>query len=1215
MSLKEHQSAPPRGFALVVTLSLMILLTIIAVGLLTLSSVSLRSASAEQAMAKARANARMALMLAIGDLQKSAGADQRVTAAAAILPAAKPATPGRAHWTGVWDTSAFNPAQPDTKAFVRWLVTDTPSTLADATAAAGTDDVLVFQGQDAASSVRVPKVEIAAGTNTRNYFAYWIEDEGLKADLGWSERAASATTERKQAARLAAAPGPDHGSFAGPFTGKTTYPITNAAGNAWLGNLDKALSAADMPLVTSDPGNQSVWLRDERSDLTLGSRGVMADVKLGGLRRDLSLAFEMDGTADVTATSQPSKFNQQTGEFVGGTDRLAAPQVAQGMTVNERFLYRDTQSSGTPFAGTITAATSVVRGPNWWALRDYANLYKRLNGTNGNYSLTARSHYPNVSASGNARYTLGDLTGANSAGDNWDKETNNGTQPPGTNYIFRPARSNYAPVILGSACLFSAIATQSTGTTAKLGLGIDPLFYLWNPYNRTLKADKFAIEAPFAFPGHITFYVTQGGVRKQYGPSSSRDYLAAFATGTAQGRPLTYLVSNLTMAPGEVIVVSPSSSRSPSANVINDEATPGTNTDNASGVILTKIPDANATNTAIAWQEVTLNLATDTVEFAYSNQYNVTNQVGTKVQNVNYFWLRTSLPPAGTTAAALSNTLNYGDQLQAIDSNTLGGNTLPEYYYPGQSVVVPPLGPYPANTLVNTKNFFGMVSYLAKPASFAGSNPNPVEVFAQFNPAPVGSTIGEMWRPCQLNQIYNMVSRAGGANTLLTECAIRFPATALRNGFWGESSSAGSTAVPMSDIPSGPLMSLACFSHAALAVRTSEPYHALGNSWASLFVSPVSPYGPVKGCPSNWGNLTASDSSWLLNDALFDRYYLSGIAPEFNLSGSGYSATGTITKTLTDFFGPDYQNAGANPVLRPYLPNGSTAADAVTALSAADGYKKLGAYSLIDGVFNVNSTSVAAWQGFLRANRNLAINYANGGADGSTGSPFPPSTSPAAPGTGTAPCAAPLWSGFSRLSDSQVDVLAQKIVDEVKLRGPFMSLSDFVNHRVGTPKTAANYLGALQAAIEAASINSAVQSGAGGVAPVYSGAISNYLPDPLPVGTRKTTTGIATDITQADLLLPLAPRLAARSDTFRVRGYGETRSQDGTRILARATCEAVVQRFPEYMDAATDAPNNQPWSEATNPFSPSASKLNPINQKFGRRFKLVKFRWLNSNEA
>lgn len=52
-----------RGFALIVTLSLMILLTVIAVGLLTLSSISLRSTTQGEAGAIARANARLALML------------------------------------------------------------------------------------------------------------------------------------------------------------------------------------------------------------------------------------------------------------------------------------------------------------------------------------------------------------------------------------------------------------------------------------------------------------------------------------------------------------------------------------------------------------------------------------------------------------------------------------------------------------------------------------------------------------------------------------------------------------------------------------------------------------------------------------------------------------------------------------------------------------------------------------------------------------------------------------------------------------------------------------------------------------------------------------------------------------------------------------------------------------------------------------------------
>jgi hypothetical protein len=79
-----------RGFALVVTLSLMILLTIIAVGLLTLSSISLRASSQGQAMAEARANARLAMMMALGELQKTAGPDRRVTAPANLAKATHP---------------------------------------------------------------------------------------------------------------------------------------------------------------------------------------------------------------------------------------------------------------------------------------------------------------------------------------------------------------------------------------------------------------------------------------------------------------------------------------------------------------------------------------------------------------------------------------------------------------------------------------------------------------------------------------------------------------------------------------------------------------------------------------------------------------------------------------------------------------------------------------------------------------------------------------------------------------------------------------------------------------------------------------------------------------------------------------------------------------------------------------------------------------------
>lgn len=100
MNFNRHHplSKTHGGFALVVTLSLMILLTVIAVGLLSLSAISMRTTSAESMMREARQNARLAMMLALGDLQKTTGLDQRVTAPGQI----RGVDVSQPHRTGVW---------------------------------------------------------------------------------------------------------------------------------------------------------------------------------------------------------------------------------------------------------------------------------------------------------------------------------------------------------------------------------------------------------------------------------------------------------------------------------------------------------------------------------------------------------------------------------------------------------------------------------------------------------------------------------------------------------------------------------------------------------------------------------------------------------------------------------------------------------------------------------------------------------------------------------------------------------------------------------------------------------------------------------------------------------------------------------------------------------------------------------------------------------
>lgn len=94
---------------MVVTLSLMVLLTLLAVGMLSLSAVSLRTGSQGMAKREAQANARMALMIAIGELQKQMGSDQRISANAGILDKPGSFDVKQKHWMGSWDAWIAGP--------------------------------------------------------------------------------------------------------------------------------------------------------------------------------------------------------------------------------------------------------------------------------------------------------------------------------------------------------------------------------------------------------------------------------------------------------------------------------------------------------------------------------------------------------------------------------------------------------------------------------------------------------------------------------------------------------------------------------------------------------------------------------------------------------------------------------------------------------------------------------------------------------------------------------------------------------------------------------------------------------------------------------------------------------------------------------------------------------------------------------------------------
>jgi hypothetical protein len=282
-------------------------------------------------------------------------------------------------------------------------------------------------------------------------------------------------------------------------------------------------------------------------------------------------------------------------------------------------------------------------------------------------------------------------------------------------------------------------------------------------------------------------------------------------------------------------------------------------------------------------------------------------------------------------------------------------------------------------------------------------------------------------------------------------------------------------------------------------------------------------------------------------------------------------------------------------------------------------YSKIAAHLAVEGGFNVNSTSERAWRAVFSTLHAATVSYAKNGslntqkADNAFSRFAIPTDK-----------ASSLWEGgFHNLSDKQIEALAEAMVVQVRERGPFMGLADFVNRRLDTGKGSAGtdvgVFGALQAAIEKAGLNDRPEVSN----PVTASYIEhrNYQV----AGSSKalsTYVGAPGYIMQADILSALGSNLRARSDTFIIRSYGESRDTSG-KVLARAWCEATVQRTPQWALPTDIEPTiTDPSYSGSDPAGDKVVRpwrANPAlpaeNKKFGRIYKLVDFRWLNPSEV
>ena len=112
---KSHNStfqSNNNGFALISTIIVMSLLLIVSLAMMSLSSISTRGASSKSNQAVAEAAARQALMVAIGELQRQLGPDQRISMIADQRTDSSGdgsetiAAVGNRYWTGVYNSWA-----------------------------------------------------------------------------------------------------------------------------------------------------------------------------------------------------------------------------------------------------------------------------------------------------------------------------------------------------------------------------------------------------------------------------------------------------------------------------------------------------------------------------------------------------------------------------------------------------------------------------------------------------------------------------------------------------------------------------------------------------------------------------------------------------------------------------------------------------------------------------------------------------------------------------------------------------------------------------------------------------------------------------------------------------------------------------------------------------------------------------------------------------
>jgi hypothetical protein len=1187
------------------------LLMVLALGLLGLSSIELRRSTQNEHASVARANARMAMIAAIGQLQETLGPDQRVSATAEILGEGVK----QPHWTGVWRTRQADGSSWFTRddldgglhdgrsttggkeKALAWLISGEGDPKADLTgesvslmnaASAGPGQALTQDNEG--QPLKVPLLKVAEGGKLSGHYGWWTGDLGVRANIATTDPRADIPANRDT-----------------PSDGGMFRMLAGAAPDAAMMDGAKTMEKADSErLATSGTASLTMagpkWSKQHGFDFTVASSGVLVDVAEGGLKRDL--------TAYLTGNGSEPELNGRAG--LSDDDSIVGELTSSGASAGTRH---------------------DKAGPKFGVLRDWAKQ--------------------------TVPFSKGKAMARNSDTGNGDAFTSRNLALANEQPV-KLAGNKHADLqpILVEATNFTQISAYQLqvppGSRAQYQLR--HLFYprvvLWNPYNVELQTERAMVMIQgngrqemwtqnTQTIGNVTFTSTSQWLSFEGGRSTAFNGSGTSIFNT-EGYNDPYIgsyyfsIPATKFGPGECLVFSPAKSAE------YDCLTPY---------------NMNA-GYNLASNELSCEVAPDPSRCYYVSA----SDIGGGIPYLpTAFWYA---PTPYWSQSGRNGVENQGDDTRAILKEVDGATStvrfetfdaLPQLSVLSASLqfgagrepriawnnyermpvqLLDRVAPRPTVVPnVRTREGIRLRWFIEHPSNRLGSgalagtphfeeallaNWNPRATYIMRSPwdnvagsMPSGGSAGGPW-------FFGAYTRDLFDQAVSWDEQAPVPRGGRYHGNPFGPPQEGADRYVLFDVPRNEtgVVSLAQFQHAKISELVWHPSYTIANSLADprlgtggnaglnrtatlAFDQTSAGVGGFHEDDLGWSNDTQRaknrsewavtaramlgnapvtdnlvyDLSFEANQSLWDRFFLS----------SGTEAE------KSRFRDAPLENPLPNSRMRP-------APGASFDLASLKDFHRAAAQLMVDGAFNVNSTRVEAWKALLASSKLTAY--------GTGGTPFPRVLNP--PGTawktGDSAWNDNAWDGYRELSDDEIQRLAEAIVEQVKLRGPFISMADFVNRRLAENET--GRMGTLQAAIEKAGLNAAhVQA-----YPLDNHAsLPDYRhPDNLRDSTRleqmlkpdSKAWGAPSYLTQGDVLQVIGPALSARSDSFVIRAYGDSLDAAG-KVQARAWCEATVQRTPQ-------------------PLVPDANGLDPKDAgkpgDFGRRFVLVSFRWLSPEE-